>query len=74
MRRKFGLEQDGELIAETTDQGILLRPAVSMPVELYSVARIAESAEQDGLSKQRFPHLSVALFPEGGEFGEAFGL
>ena len=34
MRRKLGLEQDGELIAETTEQGILLRPAVSIPIEM----------------------------------------
>jgi AbrB family looped-hinge helix DNA binding protein len=47
LRRKYGLEPEGELIAEETEQGILLRPAVSMPLELYSEERIAEFAQDD---------------------------
>lgn len=47
LRRKFGLEQNDELIVEATDQGLLLRPSVSMPVEIYSDARLAEFSEDD---------------------------
>ncbi len=42
LRRKFGFSQNDKLIIEDTDQGLLLRPAVSMPVEIYTEERIAE--------------------------------
>lgn len=37
------------LIAESTEEGILLRPAVALPVEVYSRDRLGEfaTAEQD---------------------------
>lgn len=42
LRRAAGLRPNDQVIAETTPDGILLRPAVTLPVEHYSVARIAE--------------------------------
>jgi AbrB family looped-hinge helix DNA binding protein len=42
LRRRFGLTEGSEIIAEETDQGILIRPAVTVPVELYSPERRAE--------------------------------
>ena len=57
MRKKYGLEQNGELLAETTDQGILLRPAVSIPMEMYTEARIAEFAEEDELVGEILDHI-----------------
>ena len=47
MREAFGLKQDDELIIENTDQGLLLRPAMSVPIEIYSEKRIAEFAEDE---------------------------
>ena len=47
LREAFGLKADDELILETAPEGILLRPAVSMPIELYSEERIAEFAAED---------------------------
>ncbi|MEL7167751.1 MAG: AbrB/MazE/SpoVT family DNA-binding domain-containing protein [Bacteroidota bacterium] len=48
LRREFGLRGNDRLIAEKTDQGILLRPAVSVPIEMYTDERIAEfDAEAD---------------------------
>jgi len=41
-RKKFGLGQDDKLIIEESAQGLLLRPAVSIPIEIYSEERIAE--------------------------------
>jgi hypothetical protein len=37
-----GIRPQDSLIAETTSEGILLRPAVTLPVEIYSQERIAE--------------------------------
>ncbi|MBC7377205.1 MAG: AbrB/MazE/SpoVT family DNA-binding domain-containing protein [Burkholderiaceae bacterium] len=41
-RQALGLKADDQLIAETTPEGILLRPAVTLPLEMYSDKRIAE--------------------------------
>lgn len=52
MRREVGLSPHDNLIAETTSEGILLRPAITLPVELYTAERIAEfDAEEAALSK-----------------------
>jgi len=42
LREAYGLKADDELILETVDQGLLLRPSVSVPIEFYSEERIAE--------------------------------
>lgn len=49
LREALGLKADDQLIAETTPEGLLLRPAVTLPVEIYSGERIREfdAAEAD---------------------------
>ena len=42
LRRIFGIEEGSELIAEETPEGILLRPAVTVALELYGPERKAE--------------------------------
>jgi antitoxin PrlF len=42
LRRELGLRANDQLIAETTPDGLLLRPAVVLPVEDYSTRRLAE--------------------------------
>ena len=42
LRRALGLKADDHLIAETTPEGLLLRPAVTLPVEIYSEKRVRE--------------------------------
>jgi bifunctional DNA-binding transcriptional regulator/antitoxin component of YhaV-PrlF toxin-antitoxin module len=42
MRRRLGVDRQAQVVAEETDQGILLRPGVTFPVELYSAERLAE--------------------------------
>ncbi len=44
LRKKMGIGADSLVIAESTDEGILLRPAVALPVEVYSVDRLQEFA------------------------------
>ena len=52
LRRALGLGADDLLIAETTPEGLLLRPAVTLPVEMYSAARVAEfDASEAALAK-----------------------
>jgi antitoxin PrlF len=63
LRRALGLKADDQLIAETTPEGLLLRPAVTLPVEMYSEKRIREFDEAEVdlekvLSRRRRPRKS----------------
>ena len=42
LRRRFGIEEGSIVIAEEKDDGILIRPAIVVPVERYSAERKAE--------------------------------
>jgi AbrB family looped-hinge helix DNA binding protein len=42
LRKRFGIEEGSIVVAEETDNGILIRPAVLVPVERYSHERKAE--------------------------------
>lgn len=41
LRRSLGIKADDHLIAEATPEGLLLRPAVTLPIEMYTDERIA---------------------------------
>ena len=49
IRQAFGLNADDQLMAETTPEDILLRQAVTLPLELYSPERVQEfdAAEEE---------------------------
>ena len=49
LRQVMGLNVLDQLIAETTPEGLLLRPAITLPLELYSAKRVQEfdAAEAD---------------------------
>ena len=47
LRAAMGLKADDVLIAETTPEGLLLRPAVTLPIETYSPRRIREFDEAE---------------------------
>lgn len=47
LREAFGLKPNDELIVEPVVEGILLRPSVSVPIEIYTEERIAEFASDD---------------------------
>lgn len=42
LRQALGLKADDQLIAETTPDGLLLRPAVTLPLEVYTPERERE--------------------------------
>ena len=41
LRRRFGIEEGSLVVAEATDEGILIRPAVVVPLEVYTPERKA---------------------------------
>ena len=51
MRRQLGLEEGSMVIAERTEDGILIRPAVSLPIEIYTPERIAEFLLNNAVSE-----------------------
>lgn len=42
LRRQFGLREGTLFIAEAREDGVLIRPAVALPLEVYSLERKAE--------------------------------
>src|SRR4030042_3582222 len=42
LRRKYGLEEGSLIVAEAREEGVLLRPAVTLPLERYTPERKAE--------------------------------
>jgi antitoxin PrlF len=47
LRKALGLKAEDLLIAETTAEGLLLRPAVTLAVEMYTDKRIREFDEAE---------------------------
>jgi AbrB family looped-hinge helix DNA binding protein len=42
LRHRFGLDEGSLVIAEARDDGVLIRPAIAVPVEIYTPERRAE--------------------------------
>ncbi|MBW2195232.1 MAG: AbrB/MazE/SpoVT family DNA-binding domain-containing protein [Deltaproteobacteria bacterium] len=42
LRRSYGFEEGSRVIVEAQSQGVLLRPVVTLPVEIYAPERKAE--------------------------------
>lgn len=57
LRKALGIKADDTLIAETTADGLLLRPAVTLPVEIYTDRRVREfdDAEEQLAKAMRRP-------------------
>lgn len=47
LRLAVGLKPNDQVIAEATPEGLLLRPAVTLPIEMYSRERLREFAESE---------------------------
>src|SRR5271165_2537097 len=54
MRRKFGIEEGSLVIAEEREDGILIRPAVAYPVEIYTPERIAEFLMSNAIDEEDY--------------------
>ncbi len=60
LRQAYGLKANDELILEGTEAGILLRPSISVPIEIYTEARIAEFARDDAAIGKLLPKAKAA--------------
>jgi hypothetical protein len=52
----MGVRAHGQVVAEETDEGVLLRAGVTFPVEMYSEERLAEFQRnnEEALARYRF--------------------
>ena len=54
LRKRYGIEEGSEIIAEETPEGILIRPALTVPIELYSAERKAEFILSNAVDAQDY--------------------
>ncbi len=54
LRRRYGLEEGSLVVAEARPEGILLRPAVALPVEVYTPERKAEFLLSNALDEEEY--------------------
>ena len=54
MRKRFGLKEGDLLVTEEREDGILLRPAVAVPVEIYTPQRKAEFFLNNAITKEDY--------------------
>jgi AbrB family looped-hinge helix DNA binding protein len=54
LRKEYGLEEGALLIAEPRSEGILLRPAVALSVEIYTPERKAQFLLNNALTAEDY--------------------
>ncbi|CAN5547877.1 hypothetical protein BH24ACT21_BH24ACT21_18360 [soil metagenome] len=69
LRRRFGIEEGSLVIAEATEDGILIRPAIAVPVETYTAERRAEfllsnTVDRDDYERAREEVRRMGLDPD----------
>jgi AbrB family looped-hinge helix DNA binding protein len=61
LRKRYGIEEGSIVVAEGTDDGILIRPAVVVPVERYSAERKAEFLLSNATSRADYERARKAV-------------
>ncbi len=54
IRKSYGLEEGSLIIVETRSDGVLLRPVVALPVEIYTPKRKAEFLLNNTITPQDY--------------------
>lgn len=54
LRKRFGIEEGSFVIAEERPDGILIRPAVPVPIEVYTPERIAEFVLNNAVGREDY--------------------
>lgn len=61
LRKRFGIEEGSYVIAEERDEGILIRPAVVTPIEMYTPERVAEFFLGSAIDKESYAEAVAAV-------------
>lgn len=54
LRERMGLSGEGQVVAEETSEGILIRGGATFPVEIYTGERVAEFGRNNEKALARF--------------------
>lgn len=54
LRQRHGLEEGSLVIAESTEDGVLIRPAIAMPIEHYTPERRAEFLLSNAIDAEEY--------------------
>ena len=54
LRRRLGVNGNSQVVAEETDEGVLLRAGATFPIEIYSEKRLAEFDRHNEQALTRF--------------------
>jgi AbrB family looped-hinge helix DNA binding protein len=54
LRRKYGLEEGSQIVVEPVPEGLLLRPVVTLPVEIYTRERKAEFLLNNAITSEDY--------------------
>ena len=54
LRRKYGFEEGSLVVAEAREEGVLLRPAITLPLERYTPERKAEFLLNNSVTVQDY--------------------
>jgi AbrB family looped-hinge helix DNA binding protein len=61
LRQRFGLKEGDLLITEEREDGILFRPAIAVPVEIYTPERKAEFLLNNAVTKESYDEACDAV-------------
>lgn len=61
VRERYGLDEGTMVIVEERDGGILLRPAVAVPVEIYTPQRRAEFILNNAVDEEDYQKAVLAV-------------
>lgn len=74
LRKRYGIEEGTLVVAEATDEGILIRPAVVMPVEVYSPERKARFLLENATDAEDYARAAAVVREELGLDPDALGV
>ena len=61
LRKRYGLEEGSEVLVEETTEGLLLRPAVTLPIEIYSKDRRATFLLENAVGRDDYERAREAV-------------
>ena len=78
LRRRFGLEQGSLVVVEERDGGVLLRPALALPIETYSQEQqasflLSNAADAQDYARARKNVQAMGLDPDAVPHLKPFG-
>ena len=65
LRRHFSIKEGTLVIAEATAEGVLLRPAIALPIETYSLERQAEFLLSNAIDAEDYQKAKDVVYQMG---------